>query len=279
MGREVENRILSFLLENKQANAKQLEKIAGCSNKTFLKARQQLEKHGLITKRYEPKPGGGLHAIYSLTKKGIEAAEREALKTEIDKASPEEIEKIKKELRHYKVLNRIYELKDSPLPLGEVMKKLTEFGFKPEDYYSLETVDRILQVKKKKGIINGLIVLEGGAFIPPDFILAIPDGFSLNPKDTEEIKLIFVPEKEAIPGKAIVPFEYLQKHGVTAFNMEAWQAVTSKPIKGYYVLGAYKELLKLLEENQLPWKILNDELLKYVGFSFPKNKWLFLTAA
>jgi predicted transcriptional regulator len=68
----VKLKILGFLMEVKEANAKKLEEKAECANKTFFKARQQLEKNGLIQKLYQKREKGGLEAIYSIPQEKLQ---------------------------------------------------------------------------------------------------------------------------------------------------------------------------------------------------------------
>lgn len=134
---EVKLMILSILLNSGEVDASTLEKKAGCSNKTFLKARRELEEGGYITKRYEPRQGGGPYAFYSITKRGREYYEKEVVKKTVgnlvDKTEPNEIERLKRmlenmecELKHYKRLNEIHKLENMPLPLVVLRKMLGE---------------------------------------------------------------------------------------------------------------------------------------------------------
>jgi len=79
---EVKLRILAFLLKAKEATAKQLEEKADCANKTFLKARQQLEKESLIEKSYRKREHGGIKALYRIPQEKLRTVkamlEREA---------------------------------------------------------------------------------------------------------------------------------------------------------------------------------------------------------
>jgi|GEM_PF-2037386 len=131
---DVKLRILSILVKFGEMNATTLEKVADCSNKTFLKARQELEKDGFIVKRYEKRSGGGLYAFYSITDEGRKYYEKERLKVDfadiVDKADLNRVEKLKRmleamrrELEHYKRLDEIHELEELPLPLV-VLKKM-----------------------------------------------------------------------------------------------------------------------------------------------------------
>ena len=104
---DVKLRILTFLADTKEATAKQLEEKAGCANKTFLKARQQLEKEGLIKKNYELREGGGLKAIYRIPEEKRQTVEiilqRASLKQRIDKADFNEIQFLKKKIEQIEI--------------------------------------------------------------------------------------------------------------------------------------------------------------------------------
>jgi DNA-binding PadR family transcriptional regulator len=285
---DVRFRILSFLMEAKKANAKQLEKVAKCANKTFLKVRQQLEKEGLIMKRYENKPGGGLYAIYTLTDKGIEEAKKEALRRDLNKrineASPETLEqmvaKLEKELEYYKIKEKIEEYENAPLPLTAVIKKLLMLGFKIEDFNGGPLQYGIIpygkgereEIEVSSPKLHNYFMGRGGPFGKGD------DEFS---PDEIEIKLIPASEvrEAAITNLSaekeeweeneqniLLPTEVWEKYGA------GWVILSNEPINGYYIIGAYRELLDLynilFEYEWLKWKEefnLSDEDWKIVG--------------
>jgi predicted transcriptional regulator len=269
-------KILAFLIEVKETNAKQLEKKAGCANKTFLKARQQLEKDGLIQKRYQNRKEGGLEAIYSIPKEKLQTVklmlEREALKKNYNEkisslSSPEDIEFYKqklavleKELKHYKRKNRIMELEQiDVLPAEAVLKKLEQMGFKwqelcpnfyVEDPEYEKTTDR-----KVRTLGNG------------DKITKIGCGAFFDDFKPEDIEIILEPASKYKNPKDFL----IEKLGGVKYSWE-WIVLTEEPVKGYYILGAYKELLQLYQEEfefeWLKWKEefnLSDDDWKIVG--------------
>lgn len=161
---EVEQRIVEQLME-KEANARELETISKCANKTFLKARQNLERRGFLTKRYEPKENGGLHAIYSLTPKGRTYARKETLKKRanlsIDGMGVETNEKYARALDCIKQLNedvsyyeeRIAELEDWP----PIDKHLIQVGPRPISKEEAEELMRLQEEWEKRQNDEGRI--------------------------------------------------------------------------------------------------------------------------
>jgi len=132
---QVKLKILAYLTEVKEANASKLMKIAECANKTFFKARKELEKEGLIKKRYEPKNNGGIYAIYYIPEEKQREVktilDRENIMREVKNMGPDEIEVLKRklkeaetELKYYKILEQIRELEEMPLPEKAVRKIL-----------------------------------------------------------------------------------------------------------------------------------------------------------
>jgi predicted transcriptional regulator len=266
---DVKLKILGFLMEAKEANAKKLEEIAECANKTFLKARQQLEKEGLIQKRYQNRKEGGLEAIYSIPQEKLQSVkimlDKEALKKNFNKnlsnaKTPEDIEfykkkldELEKELKYYKRLNRIKELEQlRVLPLQAVLKKLEQMGFNSEelDFYVEKTKNgERYHYGSRRKITN----FAGGAFF---------DDFK-----PEDIEIILEPAHKYKDSK-----DFLTQIAEEVEYGPEWIVLNEEPVKGYYILGAYKELLQLYQEEfefeWLKWKEefnLSDEDWKIVG--------------
>ena len=190
----------------------------------------------------------GRRGPYLLTNKGKEEAEKEAQKRKInkkiDEADPGELEILKqkiseleKELNYYKIQAKIQEYEEAHLPLTPVIKKLTTLGFKKIDH------SKLVNYFQK----------YFGPFGKSD------DDFS---PDEIEIKLIPASEIEGF----LTSVEVGAKYG------PGWVILSFKPINGYYIIGAYKELLELynilFEYEWLKWKEkfnLTDEDWKIVG--------------
>jgi predicted transcriptional regulator len=272
---DVKLKILSFLMEVKEANAKQLEEIAECANKTFLKARQQLEKDGLIQKRYQNRKEGGLEAIYSIPQEKLQTVkvllDKEGLKEnwnrKIDNAPPEDIElykkkldELEKELKHYKRLNRMKELEElNVLPVDAVLKKLEIMGFKWQElcpnFYVEDPEYEKTTGRKVRTLGNG------------DKIINIGCGAFFDYFRPEDIEIILEPAHKYKDPKDFL----IEKVAEVKYGPE-WIVLTKEPVKGYYILGAYKELLQLYQEEfefeWLKWKEdfnLSDEDWKIVG--------------
>lgn len=210
---DVKFRILAFLKENGEANASQLEEKAECANKTFLKARQQLEKDGYIAKEYKPKPNGGLYAVYSLTPKGVEYYERKSterditteINEKIENASREDLKFLKqkilemaRELEFHKIKAKFFELLRKRLPERACRQKLKHIG---------------LSVERLDGYVG--LGLGYDEFTPDDV----------------EIKII--PENTT---------------NISPEDFVGYYPLTKEPQNGYYIIGAYKELLILFEK-------------------------------
>ncbi|MEM4713504.1 MAG: hypothetical protein QXQ61_03025 [Candidatus Bathyarchaeia archaeon] len=194
----------------------------------------------------------------------------------------EEVEKLIKENERLKRLNRIHELEQPDiLPLSAVIKKLVnEFGFKIEDFYDQRHL-KDPEFKKmfrnfREGKLNRIYIscdklhnyfMGGGG---PDF----KHDWEFSPDDIE-IKLIPENEVDTFPvidettGKII---EGLASAVVYQKFGSGWVVLTQKPIKGHYIIGAYKELLQLymeqFEDEWLEWKEkfnFSDDDWKRVG--------------
>lgn len=191
---------------------------------------------------------------------------------------PEEIERLIKENERLKRLSRIHELEQlNALPLLAVVKKLVdEYGFKIEDFYDKRHL-------KDPGFQQMLTNFSQGEYkhtIPPDRLYncyAIAP-FSEDLAEIDNIEIKLVPESEVeeviIGGsdgktrklKVLTPSQVQFKYG------SGWIILTDKPINGYFIIGAWKELLKLymehFEDEWLKWKEefnLSDEDWKRVG--------------
>jgi predicted transcriptional regulator len=244
-------KILAFLIEVKETNAKQLEKKAGCANKTFLKARQQLEKDGLIQKRYQNRKEGGLEAIYSIPQEKLQTVklmlEREALKKncrrQIDNLGPDDIEfykqkldELEKELKHYKRLDRIRELGFKPFPASIIHSKIKEFGINDDEFWRKSKSIVWLQPSISHGVKSDDVILK------------------LSPK------LI-------VPPKPLDDFD------------RGWKLLGYVSSKKSYVYAIYKELFELYKEhlketytlfkneyclNEDEWKDLSPKIYKMI---------------
>jgi len=225
---KVKLRILAFLLKAKESTAKQLEEKADCANKTFLKARQQLEKEGLIQKRYQNRKEGGLKAIYSIPQEKLQAVkvmlEREALKKNYNEKinslnSPEDIEfykkklvNLEKELRYYKGLEILRQYEELPsLPAKAVLEKLKEMGFNGE------------------GKLHNIGIGTGYNHFKP-----------------EDIELKIIPEKDS---EDLPSMNFDDKF----INLKLeygplWKVLNFKPVKGFFIIGTYKKPLQICEE-------------------------------
>jgi hypothetical protein len=174
---------------------------------------------------------------------------------EIKKLSPEEIERLDKELEHYKRLTRIDELEKLPLPLPAVIEKLCSMGFKIEDvqdkvctyypeYYHPEPVD--LNLINVKFLSDDIEV----KLIPQSEVEGWFDHSEMD--DFEKMITLMIEVNKKFGGK--------------------WQLLTPDPVNGYYVIGAYKELLRLYamesDYRLLKWKEkfnLNEEDWQKIG--------------
>lgn len=71
---------------------------AKCANRTFLKARQQLEEDKLIEKHDKTNPKGGLsYKMYFLTEKGTKELQDTSIRNAIQELSREDLEKFMKQ--------------------------------------------------------------------------------------------------------------------------------------------------------------------------------------
>ncbi|MBC7130212.1 hypothetical protein H5T51_03185, partial [Candidatus Bathyarchaeota archaeon] len=248
------------------------------SRGTINKYLNELYETGLITRE-------GRRGSYKLTTEGKIQAEKEVMKQEqnrrIDNASPEEFEKMKKELEHYKRLDRIKELEKFPLPLTATIKKLCSLGFKNED-----VENKVFKYWTSK--------YRPTEHYEPELIpfKLIDEEFS---QDDIEVKLIPKSEVESWLNTSKIEglinnskIDNVDKYIWFITQIEekfgkAWQILTYDPINGYYVIGAYKELIKLYcEEFEYQWLNykekfnLTDEDWKIMG---PYVAWLMLSEA
>jgi len=257
------------------------------SRGTINKYLGELFKDGLVTRQ-------GRRGPYELTPKGKKEAEREALKkkanTQIDNLGPKDIEfykkkldNLEKELKHYKRLNRIKELEElDVLPLQAVLKKLEQMGFNSEelcpDFYVEKTKNG---ERGHYGSRSKIINFAGGTFFddfkPEDieiklipasaFTEQIGDYYRKLSKELDQP--INIPCR--ISQLSTIPFHDWEKY-VPPESLDAWILLTDEPVKSYYIIGAYKELLQLYEEQfnegWLEWKEnfeLSDEDWEEVG--------------
>jgi predicted transcriptional regulator len=222
---DVKLKILSFLMEIKEANAKQLEEIAECANKTFLKARQQLEKEGLIQKRYQNRKEGGLEAIYSIPQEKLQSVKIMLDKKNLNKDAQrlinsantqkdiefykKKFDELEKELKHYKRVARIRELELKLLPADIIQSKIKELGINDDEFWrQSESI-----VWYWPGINHGVK--------SDDIILKL--------------------SREPLPPK-------LSDDGDIDYY-QGWKLLGYVPSKKLYVYAIYKELLELYKEH------------------------------
>jgi len=174
---------------------------------------------------------------------------------EIETLSDEEIEKLVKENKRLKRLNRIMELEQlHVLPLQAVLKKLEQMGFNSEELYPNFYVEKTKNGERHHyGSRRKITNFAGGAFF---------DDFK-----PEDIEIILEPAH-----KYKDPKDFLTQIAEEIEYGPEWIVLTEEPVKGYYILGAYKELLQLYQEEfefeWLKWKEefnLSDEDWKIVG--------------
>ncbi len=247
---DVKLKILGFLMEVKEANAKQLEEKAECANKTFLKARQQLEQQGLIQKRYQNRKEGGLEAIYSIPERKQQTVkvmlEREALKRDFNQKisslnSPEDIEFYKKKLAELererekrKLLERIRWFESlKVLPARAVRQKLEKMGFKLEDFFPPPNHG------SPKLLNTGADPWLNSYFKPEDIEIKL---LKFRKPTLQEVKKLMRLRREG-KAKVLSPFEAPQ-----FFFGPGWIALTAEDVRGYMIVGAYKELLQLYQK-------------------------------
>ena len=262
------------------------------SRGTINKYLGELFKDGLVTRQ-------GRRGPYELTPKGKNEAEREALKKDnsrqIDNLGPKDIEfykqqiaKLKKDLRRYQRLNEINEYeKLEVLPAEAVLKKLEQMGFKwqelcPNFYVEDPEYEKITGHKPRSlGDDDKLVNIGIGdwfdSFKPEDieiklipaseFTEQIGDYYRKLSKELEQP--INMPRR--ISQLPIYGFCDWGKY-LSYESLDAWILLTYEPVKGYYIVGAYKELLQLYEEQfneeWFEWKEkfeLSDEDWEEIG--------------
>ena len=293
---DTKHAILEFLNEKKEAGFTEIANYCskkGISRMTVKKYLDKMKNEGLVSQSLE-----GRHP-YSITEKGIEYLEREVLKRKyiekIDKSGPEDIEfyqkklvELEKELNHYKRLNRIKELEEiDSLPAEAVLKKLEQMGFKwqelcPNFYVEDPEYEKLTGHKPRSlGGDDKLVNIGIGDwfdnFKPEDIeIKLIPAS-----EFTEQIKDYYRKLSKELDQPINIPcrISQLPIYGfcdwgkyVSYVSLNAWILLTLEPVKGYYIIGAYKELLQLYEEQfneeWLSWKEkfeLSDEDWQEIG--------------
>jgi len=256
-------KILAFLIEVKEANAKQLEKKAGCANKTFLKARQQLEQQGLVQKRYQNRKEGGLEAIYSIPQEKLQTVklmlEREALKKncsrQIDNLGPDDIEfykqklnELEKELKWYKQLPRLIDLTlIECLPAKAILEKLEQKGLGTKDLDS-------------NMLIN---IYDIPDFRPEDVEVFLIPASELNTTET-------ITDPSRISHSILEKYVPIEKHD-PIINMIPWILLTPKPVKNYYIVGAYKIFSENLFDSNLFHRSWHVDWKGY--YELPEKDW------
>jgi cell fate (sporulation/competence/biofilm development) regulator YmcA (YheA/YmcA/DUF963 family) len=165
------------------------------------------------------------------------------------------LDELEKELKYYKRLNRIKELEQlQVLPLQAVLKKLEQMGFNSEELWPNFYVEKTKNGERHHyGSRRKITNYAGGAFF---------DDFK-----PEDIEIILEPAH-----KYKNPKDFLTQIAEEVEYGPEWIVLTEEPVKGYYILGAYKELLQLYQEEfefeWLKWKEefnLSDEDWKIVG--------------
>jgi len=203
--------------------------------------------------------------------------EREALKRDFNEKisslnSPEDIEfykkklgELEKELKRYKRLYRIKEFIELPvLPAKIVQEKLLKMGFTMKDLspYHYNEPNHIIGTSSTDKITNVYFTDEDEFKHEDVEIKLIPASDFKKTKDMRRYWRI----------TPIIRFDLASKGYISYETINAWILLTDEPIKGYYIIGAYKEYLQLLEEQfheeWLSWKEkfeLSDEDWKEIG--------------
>jgi hypothetical protein len=182
----------------------------------------------------------------------------------IKSLSDEEIERLIEDNKKLKRLNRIRELEDFPfLPLTAVIKKLLTLGFKIEDFY-----DKRHLYSSDPDYKHLLEKMPKRIAVSPDnlhnYFMGFNELFSKHDYEfsLDEIEIKLVPTSE-VNGVTIYNGDKTRKqHILTEIEVArkygpGWIILTDRPIKGYYILGAYKELFQLYEEQ------FNEEWLSW----------------
>jgi DNA-binding Lrp family transcriptional regulator len=273
---DIQFEILNFLLQNGEVRfTKLMENLSKSENfKNYgveslkvilLRKIKPLVENGYIQK----KDLGHQNVHYLIPQEKLQTVKVLLGKKDLDKnfekiksnvKTPEDIEfykkkldELEKELKYYKRLNRIKELEQlRVLPLQAVLKKLEQMGFNSEelDFYVEKTKNgERYHYGSRRKITN----FAGGAFF---------DDFK-----PEDIEIILEPAH-----KYKNPKDFLTQIAEEVEYGPEWIVLTEEPVKGYYILGAYKELLQLYQEEfefeWLKWKEefnLSDEDWKIVG--------------
>jgi len=272
---DVKLKILSFLMEVKEANAKTLEEKAECANKTFLKARQQLEKDGLIQKRYQNRKEGGLEAIYSIPQEKLQTVklmlEREALKRDFNQKisslnDPGEIEFLNAQVLEYenRLKMAVYEvwLNDlTPAILefinaaGNVFSGNIE---KEEDISALKKWGEILKHSYASVLANFKTIYDNLKFHP---ILEMPiDGsqkiaFDIDAQKLDYYESILNLLENELTGLNLFIDLRLKGEDAVKFFKESLSQYESKKRFPFLQLDAYlkdiKETIKYMENREL----------------------------
>jgi cell fate (sporulation/competence/biofilm development) regulator YmcA (YheA/YmcA/DUF963 family) len=273
---DIQFEILNFLLQNGEVRfTKLMENLSKSENfKNYgveslkvilLRKIKPLVENGYIQK----KDLGHQNVHYLIPQEKLQTVKVLLGKKDLDKnfekiksnvKTPEDIEfykkkldELEKELKYYKRLNRIKELEQlRVLPLQAVLKKLEQMGFNSEelDFYVEKTKNgERYHYGSRRKITN----FAGGAFF---------DDFK-----PEDIEIILEPAHKYKDSK-----DFLTQIAEEVEYGPEWIVLTEEPVKGYYILGAYKELLQLYQEEfefeWLKWKEefnLSDEDWKIVG--------------
>ena len=181
------------------------------SKNTFLKYKKELETEGKLKKKLDENG----HIVYYIPEDHyaeLEALEQwSQLQSELDILTPEEIINVLKDFKRLNREKRIKELEETPLPANAVYEKLKESSFTSEDYFPY--------------INNGIIfnVATGSIF----------DRFT-----ADDIEIELIPEEK-----------YTSRNIIRALRFSPWTLLSTKPIKGYFIRGIYKELLRLYDKK------------------------------
>ena len=269
---QVKLRILAHLLDAKEAHASKLEEIAGCANKTFLKVRKHLEEEGLIKKYYEPKPRGGIYAKYYIPeekRKDVEiilqkASMKQDLLRIVDKASLEELQRLKKELLYQKALNELHDIDETDcFPLKFLMERLLAAGFHVEDFYNRKEFSE----EEWEQVKNSKVLCDSGKLT--NVMIVKPERMVEAGLDDIEIKIVNV--KDPKIKYFLWEGKQIRKFGGYKLRLNDfwgdWIRVTSKPVKGKHIFARYTKRVKLAKEifdyEVLKWKekfsLLDDE--------------------
>lgn len=249
------NDILITLLNGEKTFEKIVEELENkYSRGTVNKYLNELYDAGLITRK-------GRRGPYILTPDGKKKAETLRRKREIlnsiEELPPEKqaeyLEKLEKELKHYKYLAFLHEFENGVyLPLTALLKKLVNMGFELKDFFSeKELLDPDFQ---KAWPLRAPFPPEGWdkfcffCFMGDEYdkVLGRYD-WEFSP-DEIEIKLIPASNTRNYRENQEVQ-KILDNNYFSPIDENLWVLLSEKPIKGYYILATYRILLEIAKDK------------------------------